>query len=343
MPSIPHTTRILKAADPSVRLSLNIYRSPRPAPHPKIAVVCAHANSICKEGWEPVISRLFSSRIGENISVVYAWDARNHGDSAVLNRDIASLSKLHHFDWWTGAKDALRILEFIRSDLKDDTILVGLGHSFGGTVLSMTELMRPGTFKALVLAEPMIFTPEFFIRGYGSSDPYAPTLENDIFTRGAMRRKAVFSSREAAAKNLASKSFFQSWTEEALDTYLTYGFYQTDAGYELKCTPTMEASVFMGCGSTLSAYSRLHELTPPSLFLTGAKSEFAQGIYIAKEGDNLIKDQHLASLCRDAEHDYVPDAGHMLTLENPDGYVEKCVQFIRAKILTKDVGIQSRL
>ncbi|HKA04370.1 MAG TPA: alpha/beta hydrolase, partial [Acidimicrobiales bacterium] len=76
-----------------------------------------------------------------------ALDYRGHGD-ATAPADGA-------FAWIGMRDDALAVL-----DTLDLTDLYGFGHSMGGAVLLMTELARPGTFRALALYEPIVFPPD---------------------------------------------------------------------------------------------------------------------------------------------------------------------------------------
>ena len=89
----------------------------------------------------------------------------------------------------------------------------GVGHSMGGTALVMAELARPGTFRGLVLFEPILFPPDVN-RPEGPS----PMIE------AARRRRAVFASRDEAYENFAGKPPLDALTPEVLRAYVDHGF-----------------------------------------------------------------------------------------------------------------------
>src|SRR5688572_3221580 len=79
------------ASTPSFALACNVYSrisssaasaSNHPATPP---IIFTHANGFHKEIWEPVIGRMSARWTAGDM---YAFDCRNHGDSAVLNKDV---------------------------------------------------------------------------------------------------------------------------------------------------------------------------------------------------------------------------------------------------------------
>lgn len=83
---------VVPASTPSFKLACNTYRRATPLPPPSSSVtsttppiIFTHANGFHKEIWEPVISRLSPPWANSDM---YAFDCRNQGDSAVLNKDV---------------------------------------------------------------------------------------------------------------------------------------------------------------------------------------------------------------------------------------------------------------
>jgi hypothetical protein len=60
--------------------------------------------------------------------------------------------------------------------------------------------------------------------------------------RSALRRRAVFDSRQQAMKAYAGRGAFKGWPEVMLADYLADGLVQTPDGYVLACDPAWEAS-----------------------------------------------------------------------------------------------------
>src|SRR5262245_26668024 len=162
-----------------------------------------------------------------------ALDYRGHGD-ATAPADGA-------FAWIGMRDDALAVL-----DTLDLTDLYGFGHSMGGAVLLMTELARPGTFRALALYEPIVFPPDR-VEMDGPAEIVA----------GARRRRPEFPSRDAAYENFSSKPPLNVLAPEVLRLYVDYGFKNTpDGTVRLKCEPENEARTFEN-NTSFDTYSHL--------------------------------------------------------------------------------------
>ena len=81
----------------------------------------------------------------------------------------------------------------------------------------------------------------------------------------------TFASYDEALANYASKPPLSIMTTEALWAYVRYGFRQDSDGVHLKCRPQIEAETFM-TGGAHDTFQVLHEITTPTLVLTGAVS-----------------------------------------------------------------------
>ncbi|KAF9086258.1 hypothetical protein BGX23_009031 [Mortierella sp. AD031] len=202
---------VVPASTPSFKLACNTYRRTTPlinkdsnkfnAATPPI--LFTHANGFHKEIWEPVISRLSPPWAN---SEMYAFDCRNQGDSAVLNKDV--LEK--HFDWYSYATDILQIVDTF--GLKK---AVGVGHSFGASAFFLAEVMRPGTFSAIVAVDPTNFPKEIYMNAPFDDHPMAQLT---------LKRRDTWKSREECKADLLKKKFFKAWHPEALDLYIASSF-----------------------------------------------------------------------------------------------------------------------
>ncbi|KAJ3282478.1 hypothetical protein HK104_010872 [Borealophlyctis nickersoniae] len=357
MSRLPFTRHIIPAHDPALSLAINTYRPPlhhqrTTTTAPKTSLLLAHATGLHKELWEPVISRLFNSRIADRIDEVHAWDARNHGDSSAERRLVNEVeadstgggkgvpkSKQKKVNWWDLGRDAVKVSEWAQKRAGNN-LLVGVGHSIGGCTIFISELLQP-TFASMVVVEPIIWTEDELRRMNGSSTADLDDLYSESLVRGAARRKDGFASREDAYNYLISKPFFSVWHPEALQLYLDEGFRQTktptDTELRLKCTPNQEAATFAGASTSRHVYPRLHEIQPPVKFLVGKKSYMAMPGYHADGQTDLIMHKHLASKCRDARFEWI-DAGHMVVTENPDRTAEEIVDMLESTLASKPMS-----
>jgi pimeloyl-ACP methyl ester carboxylesterase len=236
-------------------------------------VLFVHANGFCKELWAP-IAREIGARNDD-----FAWasiDQRGHGDS---ERGTPP------YGWDAVARDVLAVAGDRRG-------MVGVGHSSGGAAIARAEVLQPGTFRAMVLIEPIIFPPP-----HGRYDiPLAQTAE---------RRRAVFADRQAAHDRF-SMGPFRDWEPEVLDLYVDHAFRDTGVGWELKCAPEIEADFFRE-GSNHDTWEHLDEIVAPVVLVAGERSDSHHGPYLSQ----------LRARFQNAQLIVVSGAGHLVPMEQP--------------------------
>jgi pimeloyl-ACP methyl ester carboxylesterase len=231
-------------------------------------ILYSHATGLHGLLWAPLAHQLPGYR-------GLAVDYRGHGD--------ATAPTSGSYDWAGFRDDAMAVV----ATLGDAGPLLGVGHSMGGAVLVMTELARPGTFRALALYEPIVFPP-----GRGDDVGSSPIVD------GARRRRPEFPSREAARANFASKPPLDVLDPAALDLYVAEGFRETPEGtVRLKCEPATEALTFMGSiGHDI--YGRLDEVRCPVLVMAappeeGTPAAFAEDVARSLPHGELHRFDHL--------------------------------------------------
>jgi len=254
-------------------------------------ILFSHATGLHGWLWAPLARHLAGYH-------AVAVDYRGHGDATAP--DTGS------YDWAGFADDCRAVVDA----LGDAGPLLGVGHSMGGAVLVMTELARPGTFRALALYEPIVFPP-----GRGDDVGSSPIVE------GARRRRPEFPSREAARANFASKPPLEVLAPEVLDLYVAEGFRDTaDGGVRLKCEPATEALTFQGSiGHDI--YGRLAEVRCPVLVM-GATPE---------EGTPAEFAEDVATRLPHGEYHRFDDLGHFGPLEDPGAVAEVIGRFFTAQ------------
>ncbi len=179
-------------------------------------LLLAHATGFCGRVWEPVVETL-----GARFHC-HAIDFRAHGHSTRPDRPLA----------WDGmAADVLAVVDW----LDPGEPLAAVGHSMGGTALTMAEGARPGTFRRIWAFEPILFerTP----------DLVGP--QPSPISEGARRRRATFASRQEAYARYRSRPPLDGLDDRALRAYVDHGFADTpDGQVTLRCRPDDEAGVF---------------------------------------------------------------------------------------------------
>ncbi|KAG0233739.1 hypothetical protein BGX31_004780 [Mortierella sp. GBA43] len=300
---------VVPASTPSFKLACNVYRHTPSAQQTTSnstvpPMVFTHANGFHKELWEPVISRMSPHWTTGDM---YAFDCRNHGDSAVLNKDILA----DQFDWYWHAADILKIVDTF--DLKKP---IGIGHSI------LAELLRPGTFSAIVAVDPTMFPRSIYLN--------AP-LDDHPLGQLTLRRRDTWKDRAEAKAKLLEKSFFRAWHPEILDLYVEQGmidFTKDDGskGITLKCPKFQEAITFACTGEGIyDAFERLNEVSIPVHIIAGEDSDINQPELVEMK----------VQKCQIGSADVVKETGHLLNLEKP----QETANYISA-FLDRTLGAQ---
>lgn len=89
--------------------------------------------------------------------------------------------------------------------------LVGIGHSFGGSLIANLALMHPRLFSTLVLLDPVLN-----FRLVGPAFGFSPLELSAV-------RREVWPSRAAAAASFKRSKFYAAWDPRVLDAWIKYG------------------------------------------------------------------------------------------------------------------------
>jgi pimeloyl-ACP methyl ester carboxylesterase len=249
-------------------------------------LVLVHATGFCKEVAAPVVDEL-SLRLPAFRAV--ALDQRAHGDSAAPPPP---------YDWWDSGRDVLAVLRERRG-------VIGIGHSSGGALLLLAELLAPGTFRAMVLVEPIVLPP-----------PYG-TFPDNPMSVAARRRTATFPDRAAARRRWERHPTFAAWDPRAFDAYLDGGLRRDGDGWALKCSPDAEAASYIGA-TQHRAWDRLVEVAPPVLLVAGAQSASHPKSFLAA----------MAGRMPSASSVVLPGTSHFVWMERPDLVAAEAARFL---------------
>lgn len=201
-------------------------------------MVLAHATGFHGMIWSPMAPHLSGwHRV--------APDLRCHGDATIPDDLVLS--------WWGVAEDVLATVDALGLERP-----VGVGHSMGGAAVLLAEMLRPGTFAALWVYEPIVFPPH----------PPHPPGENPM-SEAARKRRPWFNDLDEAYENYAAKPPLDELSPACLRAYVDHGF--ADGGDDtvvLKCLPEREAQNY-DLGGQHDGFSRLGELALPVIVAHG--------------------------------------------------------------------------
>ena len=180
------------------------------------SIVFCHATGFHGRYWDPICKQLCN-----NFHCV-SLDFRGHGNSSMPLGTSMS---------WVGmAEDLLCVIDQLNLDPA-----LAVGHSMGASSILLAEQIRPSTFKAAWLFEPIVISPTTFTEKNSKGGSLAAS---------ARKRKEIFASREEAYERYASRPPFSAVDSDALWAYVNYGFSDHDEGVILKCRGEIEAQVF---------------------------------------------------------------------------------------------------
>ncbi|KAI9320409.1 Alpha/Beta hydrolase protein [Dichotomocladium elegans] len=264
IPVSPYT-----AGDNVQRLAVEQYAYPAPSgtASRSIAFLWSHANGFHKEVLHPLMHRLLVQlqslpRFHATNVTFYAFDARNHGDSALLNA-----GHVHQpgYTWFDHAMDTHQVISELKLKENYDT-LIGCGHSFGASAMILAEFFHPKTFDGLCIMEAVI-SKDFL--------PFTLRMQFPAIAL-TLKRRDTWPNREACLRSLEGRPFWKDLHPEALQNYVKYGLYDApDGNVKLKCPKEEEHLVY--CASQYSqttAYNSLKSITIPVHMVHADRSTF---------------------------------------------------------------------
>jgi pimeloyl-ACP methyl ester carboxylesterase len=213
------------------------------------------------------------------------------------------------YAWRALVADVRGVAEALCAETGHSRVALGVGHSFGGTLIMAAEAERPGLFARIVAIDPVIPAP------LGEGATVAPPRANVLAER-ALRRRHVWPSREAARAHFAERELFRAFTPRALDLYVAEGLRtRPDGQVELKCSPEAESGVFSGAGG-FDVFSLLGGLRAPVLMLWARRGSFPRALY----------EQLVASMQAARIEDV--DTGHLVPMEDPQVVLDAIERFV---------------
>ncbi|HQP50173.1 MAG TPA: alpha/beta hydrolase [Spirochaetota bacterium] len=186
-----------------------------------------------------------------------------------------------------------------------------VGHSMGATVMALANSIHHTSAEKMVLIEP-IFLPQEIYR-------MDISVEQHPLASKSIKRRNSWDTRDDARTYLKSKKLFMKWDDEMLDLYINYGMVPGETGgLQLACHPRREAALFMG-GSHYDPWPVLEKISCPVLVVEGESSENRAFIDLKKA----------AAMIPRGSYTLVPDAGHLIPMEQPATVVNLIREFFK--------------
>ncbi|MDP1615806.1 alpha/beta fold hydrolase [Phenylobacterium sp.] len=255
-------------------------------------LIFCHANGFNAQTYRTILAPLATTLR------ILAIDLRGHGATTLP-------TVLENRPGWAEYRDdLLALLPHVAS-----RPVVVAGHSMGATTSLMAAAEDPARIARLVLFDPVL-SPD--------RTELAPVdLAQWPLVQGALRRRPVFDSREAALAAYQGRGAFKTWSGEQLADYVAAGFRDLEDGrVELACAPAWEASNF----SVYDGQAWAAAQTCPR----------PVRIFRAEQGSTCRIDDHIENLTATGRYriETVPGTSHFLPMERPDLVREALAQAV---------------
>jgi pimeloyl-ACP methyl ester carboxylesterase len=253
-------------------------------------LLLVHATGFHARCWDQVVAHLGSRRI-------IAIDQRGHGRS----------DKVDAIRWREFGHDVVELAR--RLDLHD---VVGVGHSAGGHAMVEAAALEPARFRRLVLIDPTILAPENYAPRGSEADGAWITVAGN--THPAAKRRRFFGSIDEMIERLRERPSFESFTPAALRDYCTWGLVPSGEGFELACSPEMEAAVYSGALGNPAIHDHVRAVTVPVTLLRAMEPRTPADLMDFRYSPTWPA---LAGRFRSARDFFRPDRTHFMPMEDP--------------------------
>lgn len=217
-------------------------------------------------------------------------------------------------NWIPFTDDLLRHLS-----KKGSEPVIGVGHSIGATVTLRAAIREPSKFRAIILLDPVIFTPSFirlwmFLYTIGLGKKLHPRVA------GALKRRKTFDNLETLFRSYRTREVFKYMSDKNLLQYIE-GITKpkTDGGYELVFSPEWESHIYLTGLQDLDLWRALPKLKVPVLVIRGSESD----TFLEKSA-KLMKRKN-----PNIQIEVLEKATHILPLEHPGKVFDLICNFLK--------------
>lgn len=251
-------------------------------------ILLLHATGFHARCWDQIIHRL---PVG---TPIFAIDALCHGKSD-------SIDPPYHWHRFAAYTEELIIALGI-------TNITGVGHSFGGHLLTLLAANQPQLFKQILLLDPVISDPQHIKLWQAAARTDNPVA----------KRRNVWSSSEELYNQLGPKIPFNTWDELVFKDYCEFGLtanqsIASNEGYQLACSPTCEAAIYGIVGGD-ETHSQLAKIDTPTTIVRAAERKASDAVMDFRPSPTwrLLADQF-----PNASDIYCANRTHFFPMEDP--------------------------
>lgn len=223
---------------------------------------------------------------------------------------------------WPGSEPKLlKDWQLLRDDLirflgeRQESGVIGVGHSMGGTTMLMAALRNPALFRAIVLLDPVLFSP--WVCWWWGWQKRLGLAGRRPYARAALRRRRQFKNLEVMYQSYRQKPVFGKIADAGLKAYVEAISRPGEQGQrDLLYPPEWEAQIYTTAPHTLWKYVKT--LKVPLLVVWGENSN------VFEAGSARAIRQRLPL----GIYHGIPGATHLVPLEKPLEVGQMILQFL---------------
>jgi pimeloyl-ACP methyl ester carboxylesterase len=244
-----------------------------------------------------------------------------------LLRQHYSISSMHLRPLWPGSKpNEIGSWNPLTDDLRlflDENKLIpviGAGHSIGAIVTLRTALRNPNYFRALILIDPVLFSPQFIatwnlVKTLGLETRLHPLISSTL------KRRNKFDDLEQLFTSYRNKKIFRYFSDDALRNYIS-GIVKENqnGGFELAYSPEWEARIYYtGVWRDMDLWWGLPNLKVPTIIIRGAETD----TFLKKTANHV---QHIRPSTKIVT---IEKSTHLVPLEQPQETNQFIQEFLK--------------
>ncbi|KAF8880536.1 alpha/beta-hydrolase [Infundibulicybe gibba] len=307
------------------------YRNKHTSSKDGYTLIFLHAIGTHKETWDVAIRNLFElscTRYVFTIRDAFSIECPNHGESAILNREVL---QTQFSDTWHTREYSRAIHRFLTAGISCGAMidfsqrkLVAVAHSFGAPAIFLMGELSPKIPWLSIIAIEAGIRPLHFKK---SSEVLKRTQA------WVWLRPEIWSSQEAAQMELSKAPIYRQWDPRVLALYVKHGLVPHPASalpefHDFKAVVTaitkqQEIACFRSPGvreDGMKAYELTIRDTPVHL-IWGAIDEM-----ISSEIKEAISRPRMGA--SPASVRYIPNAGHLVVQQQPEAISKQIYEVI---------------
>ncbi|KAH9847851.1 alpha/beta-hydrolase [Lenzites betulinus] len=287
-----------------------------------------HCVGSVKEAWEPTIQYLFAQKEPKTgrplLREAWAFDMQSHGEASALNAaQLAPLTTGLPVDEYA---DGLKA--FVATGALDGHRLVGIGHSLGTSAVMLSTIadeLPSVNYESIILIEPALITREVYNANLEEREGALKMMNKAI-----SKRRDTWNSPEEAQSYFEDRFPWTMWDARERELFVRHGLRQVSVPDPKGGKPVTKVTLACSKDHERCAYSQ-DEVYYTVVDRIASLDRAVPIHYILGGRADLIPEyipQSVMGVRPPASVQKVPDAGHFVLQENPEGLGEAIAQVL---------------